>query len=248
MVGHNGAGKSTIIKLLLRLYDPNSGEILLNGRNIKEYNLRAYRNLFYAAFQDYQILALSVKDNVLMGRTFEHPEQVARDALTKTGIIDKIDSLPQGMDTILEAAEFGYPFRDVARFLIILFSLLVISMIFNSFMWQRWRPKGTARILQKLKLQLYDRAKQMDLECYDNPDYYNEFVLSISEAENQVERMMNFLSQLFGGITVFVTTSAYFLLKDSASVIFVFISFIGTFIFSQKLNRLNYKIRMDRIH
>lgn len=101
LVGHNGAGKSTIIKLLLRLYDPCSGEILVNGRNIKEYNLRAYRNLFAAAFQDYQILALSIKDNVLMGRHFDNPDEAAKDALRKTGVLDKIESLPNGLDTIL---------------------------------------------------------------------------------------------------------------------------------------------------
>lgn len=53
LVGHNGAGKTTILKLLFRLYDPTRGEILVNGRNIKEYNLEEYRNLFAAAFQDY---------------------------------------------------------------------------------------------------------------------------------------------------------------------------------------------------
>ncbi|HWT27328.1 MAG TPA: ABC transporter ATP-binding protein, partial [Mobilitalea sp.] len=65
-VGHNGAGKTTIIKLLFRLYDPTEGEILLNGRNIKEYQLKAYRKLFAAAFQDYKILAFTIKENVLM--------------------------------------------------------------------------------------------------------------------------------------------------------------------------------------
>ena len=52
LVGHNGAGKSTIIKLLLRLYDPTQGVIKVNGRDIREYQLSAYRNLFACAFQD----------------------------------------------------------------------------------------------------------------------------------------------------------------------------------------------------
>ncbi len=54
-VGHNGAGKTTIIKLLLRLYDPTSGMILYNGRDIREYNLKAYRELFATTFQDFQM-------------------------------------------------------------------------------------------------------------------------------------------------------------------------------------------------
>lgn len=101
LVGHNGAGKSTIIKLLFRLYDPTDGEIIVNGRNIKEYNLRAYRKLFAAAFQDYKVLALSVKDNVLMGYTCENEDEAVTEALKKAGVYDKIETFPNGINTIL---------------------------------------------------------------------------------------------------------------------------------------------------
>ena len=67
IAGYNGAGKTTLIKLLLRLYDPTEGRILVNGRDIREYNLRSYRRLFATAFQDGKILARSVRDNVSMG-------------------------------------------------------------------------------------------------------------------------------------------------------------------------------------
>ena len=101
LVGHNGAGKTTIIKLLFRLYDPTEGEILVNGRNIKEYNLRAYRDLFSAAFQDYRILAQSIRYNVLMGRSTEKPEEEVWTALKRAGLYDKVVGLPKGIDTIL---------------------------------------------------------------------------------------------------------------------------------------------------
>lgn len=100
-VGHNGAGKTTIIKLLFRLYDPTEGVILVNGRDIKEYNLQAYRDLFAAAFQDYKIMASSVKDNVLMGREVPEEDTVVAEALKRAGIYEKVCSLPNGMNTIL---------------------------------------------------------------------------------------------------------------------------------------------------
>lgn len=109
LVGHNGAGKSTIIKLLMRFYDPEEGEIFLNGKNIKEYELQKYRALFATAFQDYQIFSLSVMENVLMRKGTKEDEKQVMDALQMAGVSDKVASLPQGIHTVLtkEFAEDG---------------------------------------------------------------------------------------------------------------------------------------------
>jgi ATP-binding cassette subfamily B protein len=101
LVGHNGAGKTTIIKLLFRLYDPTEGEILLNGRNIREYNLKAYRSLFAAAFQDYRVFAFSIRDNVMMRKASAEDDEVVYDALKKAGVYEKVMSLPRQADTVL---------------------------------------------------------------------------------------------------------------------------------------------------
>lgn len=103
LVGHNGAGKTTLIKLLLRFYDPTEGRILLNGRDIREYDLRKYRNLFATAFQDHRMFSMSVKDNVVMGEDIpkELQEERVTEALKLSGAYDKVMSLPKGIDTIL---------------------------------------------------------------------------------------------------------------------------------------------------
>ena len=103
LVGHNGAGKTTLIKLLLRFYDPSEGQILLNGRDIREYNLRKYRALFATAFQDHRMFSMSVADNVTMGTEIPEEEREERvtQALRLAGAYDKVMSLPAGMQTIL---------------------------------------------------------------------------------------------------------------------------------------------------
>jgi ATP-binding cassette subfamily B protein len=103
LVGHNGAGKTTITKLLLRFYDPTDGQILLNGRNIKDYNLQQYRKLFATAFQDNKLLSMSVKDNVLMGEEVSESKknELVSKALKLSGVYDKIMTLPQGLETTL---------------------------------------------------------------------------------------------------------------------------------------------------
>lgn len=101
LVGHNGAGKSTIIKLLMRLYDPTEGEILLNGKNLKQYNLKKYRNLFATAFQENRIFAMSIMDNVLMRRGSKEDEPQVIEALQKAGVYDKVMSLKDGIHTMM---------------------------------------------------------------------------------------------------------------------------------------------------
>ena len=101
LVGHNGAGKTTIIKLLLRLYDPTSGTIFYNGKDIREYNLKAYRELFAITFQDFQMFGMTIKENVLMGRHYEREEEMVIDALKKAGVYEKVLSLENGIDTMM---------------------------------------------------------------------------------------------------------------------------------------------------
>ena len=105
LVGHNGAGKSTLIKLIMRLYEVSEGEIMLDGKNIREYSLKDYRNSFGAVFQDYQIYAASIHDNVLMGKGAgklkEETQGKVKAALSASGFSEKLGSLKEGINTQL---------------------------------------------------------------------------------------------------------------------------------------------------
>lgn len=102
LVGHNGAGKTTLVKLIMRLYDPTEGQILLNGTDIRDYNIREYRAFIGAAFQDFQIFSMTVAENVIMGRLNTPGERErAAEALKQSGVYGKVESLEQKEDTIL---------------------------------------------------------------------------------------------------------------------------------------------------
>ena len=101
-VGNNGAGKTTMVKLLMRLYDVDSGCIELNGQNIKEYNLDSYRDLFGTIFQDHKVFSLTVKENVFMSD--EEPEnsnEILEQSLIASDISEKFKNMPLKYDTVL---------------------------------------------------------------------------------------------------------------------------------------------------
>ena len=99
IVGENGSGKTTFIKLLCRLYDPQEGEILLNGIDIRKYNYRDYMGVFSVVFQDFQLLSQSLGSNVA-GSVQYDPERV-KQALTDAGFGERLSTLEKGLDTIL---------------------------------------------------------------------------------------------------------------------------------------------------
>ena len=97
IVGENGAGKTTFIKLLLRLYDPTDGEILLDGINIKYFDLDDYTYLFATVFQDYNLFSFSLRDNISMS-TISDDEKLIH-TLDHVGLGSKLLQLNKGLDT-----------------------------------------------------------------------------------------------------------------------------------------------------
>lgn len=99
VVGMNGSGKTTFIKLLCRLYDPTEGEILLNGIDIRKYNYREYMDIFSVVFQDFKLLALKLGENVASGMNYD--EALVVDCLEKAGFGDRLAKMEKGTDTYL---------------------------------------------------------------------------------------------------------------------------------------------------
>ena len=99
IVGENGSGKTTFIKLLCRLYDPQEGQILLNGIDIRKYRYDDYMQIFSIVFQDFQLISQPLGNNVSGSMTFD--EERVRQALIDAGFGDRLDTLPEGLQTQL---------------------------------------------------------------------------------------------------------------------------------------------------
>lgn len=100
VVGLNGAGKTTFIKLLCRLYAVTEGEILIDGINILEYSEEEYRKLFAVVFQDFKLFAFSLRENITLGDADFSEEEIQR-VLELSGFYEDAQKLEHGLDTIL---------------------------------------------------------------------------------------------------------------------------------------------------
>ena len=105
LVGANGAGKTTFVKLLCRLYDPTEGEILLNGRDIREYDYDAYLKLFSFVFQDFKLFAFSLGENIAASETYDPVK--AEECIRKAALEDRYRTMPDGLET--------YLYRDISE-------------------------------------------------------------------------------------------------------------------------------------
>ena len=98
IVGYNGAGKTTFIKLLLRLYEAQEGDIQYKGNHIMQYDLEEYRKCFGTVFQDYSIYAVRLSENVKMDYVSDGEREKVQNALIKCDFSNKLENLPNGID------------------------------------------------------------------------------------------------------------------------------------------------------
>ena len=99
IVGENGSGKTTFIKLLCRLYDPQEGQILLNGIDIRKYRYDDYMGIFSVVFQDFQLICQPLGNNV--AGSMEYDRDRVKKALIDAGFADRLAAMEKGLDTML---------------------------------------------------------------------------------------------------------------------------------------------------
>lgn len=149
-----------------------------------------------------------------------------------------------GIQYVLHCAEYHEPFWKA--FLVIGLILLVnmIQIIPDGYFIHGMNFRTRPRLYRALKEKMYEKAAELDLSCYDNPKYYNEFVLAVSESEASIDRFLTLLNSIVQSVTIVVTTGVFFLLTDMTGILFVLFSFALNFVFGKILNKVNYKARL----
>lgn len=149
-----------------------------------------------------------------------------------------------GIYMVLYCAEHGEPFWKVFLYIGIILLINAIQIIPDGLFIYTWTNRQKPRLYQALKTQMYEKAAKMDLACYDNPTYYNDFVLAVAEAETSIDRFLTLLNTIVQAVTVVLTTGAFYLATDWVGILFIFASFVMNFFMAKVINKLNYKVRL----
>ena len=149
-----------------------------------------------------------------------------------------------GIRYVLHCAEYHEPFWKAALFIGVILLINLIQIWPDGLFIHSWTFRTKPKLYQALKERMYRKASEIDLSCYDDPKYYNDFVLAVAEAETSIDRTLKMLNILMQGLTILFTTGVFYLFVDPKGILFVFASFVLRFLVSVVLNKLNYKIRL----
>ncbi|MCQ2517285.1 MAG: ABC transporter ATP-binding protein/permease [Lachnospiraceae bacterium] len=149
-----------------------------------------------------------------------------------------------GIRYVLHCAEYHEPFYKAAIAVIIILLLTTLSFVPDGFFQQGWTQKTKPRLYRALKDKMYEKAAELDLSCYDNPDYYNEFVLAVSESEKSIDRFLELIDYAVQSITLICTGGVFYLVNDPIGIVFCIASFALTFFAAKKLNKTNFNVRI----
>ena len=115
---------------------------------------------------------------------------------------------------VFNVVEFGQPFRYAAIFLITLFSVEVVHMLINGYFSQKYEPKARPIVQQRLRELLFEKAREIDLDSYDNPQFYNDYIMAVNESDKQLERVIETIGDFLGMIMRTLLMGAFFIVVD----------------------------------
>ena len=149
-----------------------------------------------------------------------------------------------GIRYVLHCAEYQEPFWKALLVIGIILVINMIQIVPDGFFVHGANYRNKPKLYRALKEKMYEKAAEIDLSCYDDPDYYNDFVLAVAEAESSIDRFLSMCNMIVQGLTIVFTTGVFYLMTDAAGILFVAASFILRFLISKVLNKLNFAVRV----
>lgn len=144
---------------------------------------------------------------------------------------------------ILNYIQLQKPFKNVIFAVALVAVTSIIQCIGNIYLEERLKPIGSEKIAKDVNKLLYEKASNIDLECYDDPKFYNDLVWATSEADSRYVEVLESVSEFIGAFAAVVVVSIYVLIQNPSGILFVLIAFIATVLIGLVINRLNFGLK-----
>lgn len=151
-----------------------------------------------------------------------------------------------GLKFILECVEFRRPVYYPFIYLTLLFLFVSIGMVYSAWFNECCKLMKMPEIKYKLKKILYDKAKEVDIECYDNPEYYNDFLFVVSQSDKQCERMLDLVAKIFSCIVAVLLIGGYYFVNDIVSLVFIMLFFLVSTVINKKISKLKFGLKLEK--
>ena len=149
-----------------------------------------------------------------------------------------------GIQYVLHCAEYREPFWKAFLVIGVILLINIAQFLADGYFINAMNFRTRPKLYKALKEKMYEKAAELDLSCYDNPQYYNEFVLAVAESESSIDRFLELLNSIMQSFTIIITTGVFYLMTDMVGILFVSVSFVLNFFLAKVLNKINYKVRI----
>ncbi len=148
---------------------------------------------------------------------------------------------------VLNVVEFNLPFMNAVKMILFTVVLVSLKLLLSGTIEQKITPKSIPILNWDIRKKLYEQAKNIDLACYDDPEFYDQFMFSIAESDQCIQRMLKSIDQILQGITWVVLSGIFFITIDPFALVFVLIPFILNVLLSGKINKLNFIAKTEKV-
>ncbi len=142
--------------------------------------------------------------------------------------------------TLLDFITEGASYQQAVAYLLLMFALVLIKLVWAAWMENVATPRAQEILHRNLRMELYQKAAGLDLESYDDPKYYNEFVWSVNEAANRMDLILKDVGFLLNKAAYILVSGAFFIALDAFSILFIFLSLIITLLTNSYMGRVQY--------
>jgi ATP-binding cassette subfamily B protein len=143
---------------------------------------------------------------------------------------------------IIDCIQYGRPFSAVVAYILTICGLVTAVLFLAGFLSERVQPQCRERIHLQMRRDLQAKAAAVDLSCYDNPEFFNDFVWVLNEAPDEFDRTMDRVRGFLGGLTSMVMAGGFVILVDPAGLLFVGVSVVGTLALNSVLGRMKFRV------